>query len=68
MKITELDSKGLRKAIGNADPGTYSKHYKIIDEVMSYDFAKPEVMKILNVFNYGVAIGKNQERNRRKRK
>lgn len=54
--------------MGNAEPGMYSEHYKIIDEVMSYDFAKPEVMKILNVFNYGVAIGKNQERNRRKRK
>ncbi|NBI64916.1 hypothetical protein D3Z38_18210 [Clostridiales bacterium] len=68
MKITELDSKGLRKAIGNAEPGTYSENYKNIDEVMSYDFAKDEVMKIVNVFNLGVAIGKNQERNRRKRK
>ena len=65
MRITELDSNQLRKAIGNAELEMYQKHRKSIEEVMSYDFAKSEIMKIVDVFNLGVAIGKNQERTRR---
>lgn len=66
MKITELDSNHLRKAIGNAELETYQKHYRAIDEVISYDFAKSEIMKVVNAFNLGVAIGKNQERAKRR--
>lgn len=66
MKITELDSKQLRKASESIPLEEYRDNKKAVNEIMNYPDSM--TMKILDAFNYGVAIGKNQERNRRKRK
>jgi len=65
MKITELDSKRAIRAMGAADIDLFRDNMEVIVEMM--DCQKAMIMKALYIFNYGVAIGKNQERNRRAR-